>query len=68
MNNDFRDFDFQSVFYMSGVISLLWCLVWFVLATDDPADNRFTSKDEVKLILDKRAVDRSEVSDRYVLT
>ena len=39
----------QAVFYVTGGISLAWCLVWMILARDSPDDSNLISEGEVKL-------------------
>ena len=32
-------FGWESVFYFTGTVELLWCLAWYFLAYDSPADH-----------------------------
>jgi ACS family glucarate transporter-like MFS transporter len=41
-------FGWQSSFYLFGILGIIWGIVWFVIATDDPRDNRFITKRELK--------------------
>ena len=55
----------QVVVYVSAVCSLAWCVVWLVFASDDPADNMFTSREEVEHIVKNRQTCRGNVSKVY---
>ena len=42
------------MFYVHGVLSCVWCLLWLGLVTDTPQQHRFISEEERKLILDSQ--------------
>lgn len=44
----------QSVYYITGVICMLWSIVWLLIASSAPETNRFISKTEVYRILKKK--------------
>lgn len=42
--------DWEAVFYITGGFSGLWCVLWFVVLTDDPNDHRCIKPKEVEYI------------------
>ena len=50
---------FQAVFYITGGISLLWCLCWFLFVHDTPEDHPYISDIERQMIIDSRTFDPS---------
>ncbi|XP_042212803.1 sialin-like isoform X2 [Homarus americanus] len=36
----------EAVFYLQGALALVWCLAWFLVVTDTPANYRWISKHE----------------------
>ncbi len=44
----------QTVFYVSGMVGLLWCLAWFLLVTDSPEDHPLITRTELGLIVKNR--------------
>jgi len=36
----------QSVFYIQGGLSLIWCILWLIFVTDTPKSNRFVDAEE----------------------
>ena len=45
------DGGWPSIFYVIGIIGLLWCVLWFFLVTDTPAKNKLISKTEKSYII-----------------
>jgi MFS family permease len=43
-----------NVFYLSGTLSAVWSILWFVVATSDPADNFWVSRGELARINRKK--------------
>jgi len=43
-----------NVFYFTGLISLIWSILWLLLATSDPSENRFVSPNELARINRKK--------------
>ncbi len=41
---------FQAVFYITGGLGTLWCLIWWLLFTDEPSEHPFTPREEVEFI------------------
>ncbi len=44
-------YDWESAFVLGGIVSLLWCLFWFFLVTDDPTEHKLISKSELGYIM-----------------
>ena len=44
----------QPTFYTWGCLGLLWCILWLVLVSDDPKDNRWMSQTEKKEVVENR--------------
>ena len=42
---------------MTGAISVAWCLVWFLLASDSPEKSRLISEEEREYIVKRREYD-----------
>lgn len=47
-------FGWPSVFYAAAFLHLPWMIVWLLLVTNDPADNRWINDQELSFILEKR--------------
>lgn len=47
-------FGWPSVFYAAAFVHVPWMIVWSLLVTNDPLDNRWISDQELSLIVDKR--------------
>ncbi|KAK8735460.1 hypothetical protein OTU49_005402 [Cherax quadricarinatus] len=41
----------EAVFYLQGAVTLLWCLAWFLIVTDSPADYRWITNQEKNYIM-----------------
>lgn len=41
-------FGWQSSFFLFGILGLIWGIIWFVTATDNPKDNKFITKRELE--------------------
>ena len=54
-----------SVFYVSGLVSLIWCLFWAIFITDDPTQSGFISKQELQMVLKKRSGMKITNQDTY---
>lgn len=62
-----------SVFYFTGVLSTIWSLAWFFIATSEPENNDWVSKEELDHIVKKKTLkpqerksDEVELNDRTV--
>ncbi|RZF32270.1 hypothetical protein LSTR_LSTR009459 [Laodelphax striatellus] len=40
------------VFYITGIVALIWCTIWFNIVENDPADDTYISAEELKYIQD----------------
>ena len=40
----------EAVFYLQGVLTLIWCIAWFLIMSDKPDDFRWVSKIEINYI------------------
>lgn len=58
-------YNWQAVFYISGAVISLWCVVWFQMITDDPSQHRWISEEELRYIRHNRIL--SEVETRQKL-
>eukprot|EP00095_Tigriopus_kingsejongensis_P004809 maker-scaffold182_size278544-snap-gene-1.27 protein:Tk04809 transcript:maker-scaffold182_size278544-snap-gene-1.27-mRNA-1 annotation:"inorganic phosphate cotransporter" len=47
-------YDWQAVFYVSGILSGVWCLLWFFLVTDDPGNHHCIPRAELQYIRQNR--------------
>ena len=52
----------QAVFYITAAVTVVWCVVWQLLAQDSPDTSRFISEEERKYILANRNFDDSKES------
>ena len=52
----------EAVFYITGVLNMLWVLAWFLLVADSPGQHRLISREERDFI--QRALGQSEDLDR----
>lgn len=41
----------ESVFYVQGAMTLVWCVLWFILVTDSPRQHKGISEAEKEYIL-----------------
>ncbi|XP_065208294.1 vesicular glutamate transporter 3-like [Planococcus citri] len=59
-----------AVFYTNGIISVIWYVFWYLLVTNDPADDKCISNAEKTYILTKvkRNQEKVVIPWRYVLT
>lgn len=49
-----------------GGIGLLWCLLWFILVTDEPTIDKYISRKEVAFIQQQvESIPREEVSRQF---
>lgn len=46
--------EWPNVFYVTGGLSLVWCVLWMFFATSRPEDNRWVSKIELARIVRKK--------------
>lgn len=46
------DGGWPSIFYVFGLVGLVWCSLWFFLVTDSPAEHKFISKIEKEYLLE----------------
>jgi len=54
------------MFRFSGVVALMWCIVWLMCVTENPADDKHITREELKFIVDSIGpVD--EKNGRYVV-
>ena len=56
---------FQTSFYASGCLGIVWCLICLVLVTDDPEKNCWLSLKEKNSILEKRTSFKDFKEDRH---
>lgn len=57
-----------SIFYVFGVLGLIWFVSWWLIVTDKPEDDPYISKDELKYIKDSLGyVDDKKVNGKLVL-
>ena len=42
----------ESVFYLQGIMTLVWCIFWWTIVTDRPEDFRWITKTEINYIRD----------------
>ncbi|BCJ85696.1 MFS transporter [Effusibacillus dendaii] len=47
-----QNFSWHASFYFFGIIGIIWAVLWLKIATDDPKDNRFITKDELNEMKD----------------
>ena len=45
----------QSLFYLTGVLCLIWCITWFFVVEDFPEKHKFIKQKEKDYILLKRS-------------
>ena len=57
-------FFFQSVFYVGGVVGIVWFLIWVVLVTDEPKSHWFISNEERSYVLANRQQTMGEIGAR----
>lgn len=43
-----------NAFYMTGLLSVIWSALWLLIATSDPADNKWVSPAELQRIIRKK--------------
>ena len=46
--------DWEAVFYITGGFSVIWCVLWFVVLSDDPKDHKCIKSNEVEYIEEYR--------------
>ncbi|CAD6195992.1 unnamed protein product [Caenorhabditis auriculariae] len=66
-------FGWPSIFYSFGLISLAWCIVWWIFASNFPSSNRWISQEEVDFLTanvggQKKGQDMGRVPWRQLLT
>ncbi|XP_065208367.1 vesicular glutamate transporter 2-like [Planococcus citri] len=47
------NYNWQKLFYGSGLVSFAWTLIWFAIVRNDPAKDKFISESELKYIQDE---------------
>ena len=52
----------EAVFYIQGVLTLVWCVAWFLIVTDKPEDFRWIKKAEIDYI--KSSIGESKQSQK----
>jgi len=52
-----NNYPWEVVFYATSVVSLIWCLLWFLLDSDLPEEHPRVSAEEKELILASRSFD-----------
>ena len=57
-------YNWESVFYFIGLISIVWCFLWFSLVSDDPVEHNFISEQERTFILVTRSEDAEQQASR----
>lgn len=50
------NYNWKAVFYVSALVALLWCTVWFLMVADDPAHSKIISKEELDFVLANRII------------
>lgn len=55
--------NWPSVFYFTGIISAIWSLAWFFIATSEPNGNSWVSKEELDHIMKKKAKPKPDELD-----
>lgn len=51
MSDDFGGW--PSIFFSTGLLGIVWCILWAYLATDTPHNQRYISSDEREYIIEK---------------
>lgn len=46
--------EWPNVFYLTGSLGITWSILWFFIASSDPADNRWVNELELRRILRKK--------------
>ncbi len=59
-------FGWPSVFYFTGVTSLIWCVLWTLLAFDSPDLHPRISKEELAYIEESRRSENNESEDKCI--
>ena len=44
-----------AIFYLAGIVGIVWCVIWLFVATSTPEDHRFISVEEKNYILEVTA-------------
>lgn len=43
----------QSIFYITGALGFIWCLLWLILFSDKPSTHRFIGNSEKAYLMDQ---------------
>lgn len=57
-----------SIFYVLGLIGIVWFIVWMIFSSNEPSNNRFISENEKEYILNSTKIkfkDRKQVFLTY---
>lgn len=57
------DGGWPSIFYVFGVLGLVWTVIWFVFASNSPEENRFIGEAEKEYILEETKNTRSSFEE-----
>ena len=58
-------FFFKAVFYITGGVSILWCILWFIFLSDEPRDHKCISEKEINFIETNRSAESIDLDDKH---
>ena len=56
---------FKAVFYITGGVSILWCILWFIFLSDEPRDHKCISEKEINFIETNRSAESINLDDKH---
>ena len=56
---------FKAVFYITGGVSILWCILWFIFLSDEPRDHKCISEKEINFIETNRSAESIDLDDKH---
>ena len=56
---------FKAVFYITGGVSILWCILWFIFLSDEPRDHKYISEKEINFIETNRSAESIDLDDKH---
>ncbi|CAM1306214.1 Uncharacterised protein g4278 [Pycnogonum litorale] len=61
-----QNYGWESMFYFTGSVIIVWLVLWIIFASDVPEDNPFASQKEIKYITENRGNVRPYVSIKEI--